>query len=104
MIDLWQSWSLMTHYRSEHMIVCIATEMSLRAKRGNPLKLPRLRAVALQRAGTSSRQSGTPRNDQLWSFEVNHFMLPLITQESKRTSFQKVLETMNKGGLTRGAK
>jgi hypothetical protein len=28
---------------------------------------------------TSSHQSGTPRNDQFWLFEVNYFMLPLVT-------------------------
>ena len=28
---------------------------------------------------TSSRQSGTPRNDDLWSFEVDDPMVPLIT-------------------------
>ena len=33
---------------------------------------------ALRRAGTSSRQSGTPRNDHLWLFEAHYFMLPLI--------------------------
>jgi len=42
----------MTHYCSEHMIVCIATEMSLRAKQSNPLRLPRLRALP------SSRKAG----------------------------------------------
>ena len=90
-------------YYSEHMIVCIATEMSLRAERSNPMRLPRLRALpssrkaglragrrhafmheafrlrqALRRAGTSSRQSGAPHNDQLWLFEANYFIPPLI--------------------------
>jgi len=38
---------------------------------------------ALRRAGTSSREIGTPRNDRVWSFEVNYFMLPSMIFEDE---------------------
>jgi hypothetical protein len=64
-------------YYSEHKIVCIALGLLLRAKRSNPIRLPRLRAATpLRRAGTSLRLLAMTAVD---SAEANYFVLSLIT-------------------------
>ena len=72
-------------YYSKHIIVCIAAEPSLRAKRSNLLRLPRLCAgkvkqpKARQDTSACRHVADAPRNDRFRSFEVNYFMLPLIS-------------------------